>query len=212
MLHFTLDKILSLEKRYRASFINSVLGFKSLCLVGTKNTLGESNLAVFNSFFHLGAHPPLIGFIIRPDTVERTNLNKSWETTTLTSNHGTEAFDKKAHQTSARYPSDASEFDEVGLKEELKEGFSAPFVKDSSIKIALQFREKIDIEINGTIMIIGEIQDIYLPEEILKKDGYVDLIEAGSLTNNGLDSYHKVEKLDRLSYAKTDKPLISIEL
>ena len=212
MLHFTLDKILSLEKRYRASFINSVLGFKSLCLVGTKNTLGESNLAVFNSFFHLGAHPPLIGFIIRPYTVERNTLSNILETKKFTINHVTEAFYKKAHQTSARYPSDTSEFDEVGLKEELKEGFIAPFVKDSSIKIALQFREKIDIEINGTIMIIGEIQDIYLPEEILKKDGYVDLVEAGSLTNNGLDSYHKVEKLDRLSYAKTDKPLISIEL
>ena len=73
------------------------------------------------------------------------------------------------------------------------------------------FRDKIDIEINGTIMIIWEIQDVYLPEEILKNDGYVDLVEAGSLTNNGLDSYHKVEKLDRLSYAKTDKPLTSIE-
>ena len=127
----------------------------------------------------MAAHPPLIGFIIRPDTVERNTLSNILETKKFTINHVTEAFYKKAHQTSARYPSDTSEFDEVGLKEELKEGFIAPFVKDSSIKIALQFREKIDIEINGTIMIIGEIQDIYLPEEILKKDGYVDLAEAG---------------------------------
>jgi flavin reductase (DIM6/NTAB) family NADH-FMN oxidoreductase RutF len=211
MLHLSLDNILNLEKRYRASLINSVLGFKSVSLIGTSSVDRKTNLAIFNSFFHLGAHPPLIGFIIRPDTVERNTLQNILETKYFTINHITEDFYQKAHQTSARYSSDTSEFDAVGLTEEYKGKFYAPFVKESLVQLGIEFKEKKELEINGTIMIIGEIKDIYLPEKIVNKDGYVDLISAGTLTNNGLDSYHKVEKINRLSYAKTDNPLNSIK-
>jgi len=210
MLHLTLKEILNLEQRYRASLINSVLGFKSVNLVGTKSTKGNTNLAIFNSFFHLGANPPLIGFIMRPDTVDRNTLNNILETKEYTVNHITEDFYKKAHQTSAGYPSDVSEFNAVGLTEEYKNGSHAPFVKESNVQLSIELKDKVNIEINGTIMIIGEIKDIYIPENSIKEDGYLDLSALGTITNNGLDSYLNTSKIDRLSYAKTDEPLNSL--
>lgn len=199
------EDINNFEQRYRASLINSLGGFKSLVLIGTRNKEGKSNLAIFNSFFHLGANPPLFGIIIRPDSVERHTLSNILETGVFTVNHVKEDFYKNAHQTSARYPADVSEFEAVGLTEENKPGIYAPFVKESSIKITASFRQKIEVEANGTIMIIGKINHISLPENCLSEDGFIDIEKAGTITCSGLDSYHTTKRLSRLSYAKPDK-------
>ena len=196
--------ILAFEQRYRAMFINSLGGFKSLSLIGTRDGNGRSNLAVFNSFFHMGAHPPLFGFIVRPDSVERHTLNNILATRIFTVNHVREEFYKAAHQTSARYPDDVSEFGAVGLTEESIPGYYAPFVAESHVKIGASFRQKIDIVQNGTIMIIAEIKYVSIPEAALMPDGYVDLEQAGTITSAGLDSYHRTERISRLMYAKPD--------
>jgi len=199
------EDINNFEQRYRASLINSLGGFKSLVLIGTRNKEGKSNLAIFNSFFHLGANPPLFGIIIRPDSVERHTLSNILETSVFTVNHVKEEFYKNAHQTSARYPADVSEFNAAGLTEEAKPGIYAPFVKESSIKITASFRQKIEVEANGTIMIIGKINHISLPENCLSEDGFIDIEKAGTITCSGLDSYHTTKRLSRLTYAKPDK-------
>jgi flavin reductase (DIM6/NTAB) family NADH-FMN oxidoreductase RutF len=78
--YFSSSDIMSFEKRYRAAFINSLGGFKSVCLIGTINNIKQSNLAIFNSIVHIGANPPLIGFVVRPDSVERHTLENILET------------------------------------------------------------------------------------------------------------------------------------
>lgn len=195
----------NMEQRYRAAFINSLGGFKSLVLVGTRNREGNTNLALFSSLFHLGANPPLFGLIFRPATVERHSLSNILETRVFTVNHVNETFYEAAHQSSARYPAEISEFNATGLEEEYKTGFYPPFVKQSRIKFGAAFRQKIDIEQNGTTLIIAEIQHVYLPEDCLLPDGFIDLEAAGTITVSGLDSYHKTEKLARLSYAKANQ-------
>jgi flavin reductase (DIM6/NTAB) family NADH-FMN oxidoreductase RutF len=199
------QEILDFEQRYRATFINSIGGFKSLVLIGTQNKSGNTNLAIFNSYFHIGANPPLFGIIVRPDSVERHTLSNILETGEFSVNHVKKDFYKQAHQTSARYPSITSEFNACGLNEEFHPGFYAPFVKESSIKIHAQLKQKLEIEANGTIMIIAKINHIFLPENCLLNDGFVDLESAGTITCSGLDSYHLTKKIGRLSYAKPDK-------
>lgn len=199
---YTSADIAALEQRYRATFINSLGGFKSLALVGTRNGDGQSNLAVFNSFFHVGANPPLFGFIIRPDSVERHTLANIMDTKVFTVNHVREDFYKAAHQASARYPKEISEFEATGLTEENLPGYYAPFVAESAIKISASFRQKIDIALNNTIMIIAEIKYISIPGDVVMPDGYVDIEKAGTITCAGVDSYHRTERIARLSYAK----------
>ncbi len=206
MKHFTTELIDSMDKRYRAMFINSLTGFKSVALIGTKSNTNLENLAIFNSLVHLGAHPPLIGLVIRPDSVDRHTLENILESNYYTINQIKEEFFEKAHQTSARYPKGKSEFEATGLTPIYKDDFTAPFVAESSIQFGVEFKERIDLKINGTVFIVGQIQQIYLPESIIHEDGFVDLSEAGTITNSGLDSYHRTEKISRLPYAK---PLFS---
>ena len=112
-----------------------------------------------------------------------------------------EWFDR-AHQTSARFPSGYSEFEPCGFKEFYIEGFKAPFVAQSSIQIALEMRDLIDISINNTKMLIGEIVHVSMDDSILESDGYVDHLKAGTVTVAGLDSYFTTSHLARLAYAK----------
>jgi flavin reductase (DIM6/NTAB) family NADH-FMN oxidoreductase RutF len=201
-MNINAQQLNDMEARYRASLINSLGGYKSVVLIGTKSADKTSNLAIFNSFFHIGANPPLCGFIVRPDVSPRHTLQNILETNYYTVNHIHEGIYKNAHQTAARYAADVSEFNEVNLTEEYLEGYDVPLVKESNLKFICEYQQKIDLEINGTIMIIGQIKEIILPEQCLGLDGFIDLELAGTITCSGLDSYHKTEKIGRLTYAK----------
>lgn len=193
---------MEMEQRKRAHLINSIGGFKSVCLIGTADAAGTTNLAIFSSIVHIGANPPLICFIMRPDSVERHTLSNILNTGVYTINHINEAIYRQAHQTSARYPQHISEFEATGLSVEYKDDHKAPFVKESNIQLRVAFRQRIDLAINNTIMIIGEIRQLYFPADCLSEDGYVDIEKAGTVSCSGLDSYHTTQRLQRLEYAK----------
>ncbi len=198
------------EKQKTVHLINSLGGFKSVALVGTSDQHGTTNLSIFSSFFHIGANPPLIGMIFRPSPPERDTMRNIIETGFYTINHINESIYKQAHQTSARYDAAISEFDVTGLNTEYKKNFFAPFVAESNIQLGIEFKEKMDIAINNTTVIIGEIVHIYIPEDCLYADGFIDLEKANTITCSGLDSYHKTVKLNRLSYAKPNKEITII--
>ena len=208
--HITHNEIMNMEKHERVHFANNIGGFKSLGLIGTQNNKNQTNLAIVDSILHIGSNPPLFGMVFRPGVVERHTLENILETGFYTINHINEKIHKQAHQTSARYDRDCSEFDETGLIPEYKNDFFAPFVKESNVKLALEFKEKITLSINNTVLIIGEVKEVYFPKDCLKKDGFLDIEKAASLTCSGLDSYHKTTRISRLSYAKANKEIISI--
>lgn len=202
--YLTHESIKQLEQRKRAALINSLSGFKSLNLVGTTNKQGQTNLAIFNSVFHLGAHPPLMGMIVRPDSVERHTLENILETNYYTLNHVNEDIYLQAHQTSARYSRLESEFESTQLTAIYNNDFLAPYVKESHIRIGLKLVDSKDIELNGTTLLIGEIQQLYFPQNCETTDGYLDIEKAGTIAGTGLDGYHLTKKINRLSYAKTN--------
>lgn len=201
----TLDSILAMEKRYRAAFINSLLGPKPGNLVGTQNRRHQANLAIMSSAFHLGASPPLVGLIIRPDVSPRHTLQNILDTGYYTLNQLNASIVVPGHQTSARYPEEVSEFEATGLTTEQIRQFPAPFVRESLIKIGLKLLEHHPIKINGTHLIIGEVQLVSVPQQAIGDDGHIDLVSADAVGITGLDSYHRLEQLQRLSYAKVDK-------
>ena len=202
-----LDKkqIISLDKRYRVQLINSITGLKSAHLVGTIDKNNQTNLAIISSVFHLGADPALIGMIFRPDVSPRHSLENIRETKVCTLNHVNSSIYKSAHQTSARYPREVSEFDACDLVAEYKGEFKAPFVRDSNIQLALKLEDEKKIELNNTHMLIMSIETIYMKEDYLAKDGNVMLAAADSIAVGGLDSYYEARLIERLPYAKPTK-------
>ena len=211
MRTITLEEINEFEKRYRTNLINCLSGIKSVNLIGTKSKEGQTNLAIFNSVIHLGAHPPLMGFIQRPDSVERHTFENIQSTSFFTINAVSEEIHKQAHQTSARYDKSESEFDEVSLKSVFIDDFHAPFVAKSPLKIGLECVDIIPIPFNNTQLVIGKIILIQLDEAYLKPDGFLSLHDQGIVGGTGLDSYLSTKEIARYSYAKPDRPLDNID-
>ncbi|CAA0255419.1 conserved hypothetical protein [Tenacibaculum maritimum] len=201
-MQFTRKDIDALEHLYKINFVNSLSGFKSANLIATKSVKEVTNVAVFSSVVHYGSAPPILGFVLRPTTVRRNTYDNIKETEFYTINHITESMIHEAHHTSAKYPSEISEFDKTALTEVYKNGFHAPFVKESSVQIAMKYVEEYPIEINNTLLILGEIVAVYVDEVLVEKDGFINLSKNETVAINGLDAYVTPANSKRLPYQR----------
>lgn len=202
IMHWEGKQIEKLEKEFRRNLINSLSGHKSCNLVGTANTDGDNNLAIFNSVMHIGANPPLLGFVMRPTTVPRHTYNNIKATQYFTINSVQKEIMAKAHQTSANYPAFLSEYEEVGFTPQYSSLHTAPYVKESVIKIGLELTEELPVKSNGTIIIIGRVIEIIMPASIVSTDGFINLTKEHIVSGIGLDGYCEPKLLQRFQYAR----------
>jgi flavin reductase (DIM6/NTAB) family NADH-FMN oxidoreductase RutF len=200
------EELSEMEHLFKINLVNSITGYKSANLIGTIDEASQqTNLAVFSSVTHFGSEPPLIGFVLRPTTVFRGTYNNIKKTGYYTINHINASIIEAAHHTSAKYPAEISEFDETNLTAAFENGFLAPYVKEARVKIGLEFKQEIPIELNGTILILGQIKELIIPEECLQKDGFLDLNRAETVAVSGLDAYHLPKRLARFEYARPNQ-------
>ena len=202
MNYFNNKDINSLEHLYKINLINSCAGYKSANLIATKSTDDKTNLSIFSSVIHLGSSPPLLGFILRPTSVPRNTYENIMETGYFTINHIYEKILKDAHHTSAKYDRNISEFDVTGLETDYKDNFFAPFVKNSPLQLAMKYIEEYNIISNGTKLVIGEIQGLYIKKELLEDDGFINLSKGAIAAINGLNGYSIPNLKERIEYQK----------
>lgn len=191
-----------LDQRERANLINSLTGYKSANLLGTVNAQGQSNLALMTSVFHIGANPPLVGLLIRPHSVPRHSLENIIDQGEYTLNMVTRDIYRQAHQSSARYPREQSEFLAVGLAEDYSGTLKAPYVANSPVKTGLKLVETQTLAVNDTVLVIGEVVELYVEAALIGDDGQLNLDAANAVAISGLDEYHSASSLGRLGYAK----------
>ena len=204
-MHYTRDQINNLEKIKKINLINSCSGYKSANLIGTISKEGITNVAVFSSVTHLGSNPPTLGFILRPTTVPRDTYKNILESGVFTINHIFENIIEDAHHTSAKYEEVISEFDITGLEDEYYNDCIAPFVKGSPVQMEMKFIEEYHIKSNNVIHIIAEIKNLYVKDDILKKDGFLDLAKGKVAAINGLDAYAIADNNTRFNYQRPKK-------
>ena len=202
---YTKEDIDKLDTITKLKIINSVTGIKPANLIGTINKQGQTNLAVFSSIVHLGSSPALLGFISRPQTAEAGHTFRNIkENGYYTINHIHPDFVKQAHYTSGKFDANISEFDRCNLSEEYNNNFKAPFVKESTFKMGMIFKEAIDIKLNGTILIIGEIEHLIMPDNAIV-EGDIDLELTNSVGISGLNSYYALKKIEKHPYVRVNE-------
>ena len=201
-MHYDKKAIDQLDRVTRLKIINSVTGIKPGNLIGTIGENGATNLAVFSSIIHLGSNPSLLGFISRPQTEEVGHtLRNILQTEYYTINHIHPEFVEKAHYTSAKFSSDVSEFDTCNLSEEYINHFKAPFVQESIFKMGLRFKEALDIKLNGTVLVIGEIEELVIADKAFVNED-IDLEASEGVGISGLNTYYSLKKIDSYPYAR----------
>ena len=202
MHKFTRIDIDKMSKIFRLNLINSITGYKSANLIGTKTDNKINNVAIFSSVTHLGSDPPLIGFITRPENGNRNTYNNILKNKIFTINHIVKNQIISAHQSSAKYPKNVSEFNKTDLKAEFKNNFDAPFVKDSPVQIGCSFVNKYFIKENKTTLMIGQVEMLFINKKLLVEDGFVQLDREDVITVNGLDGYALPKLIKRIPYAR----------
>lgn len=206
MRSFSLNDIQNMARIPRLTLINTITGFKSGNLIGTVDTEGVTNLALFSSAIHIGSEPPLIGLVTRPVVEDGKTSRHTYQNIKnsgfFTINHINSDIIEQAHQTSASYPDGVSEFEAVGLTPQYLGENPAPFVLESHIKMGLEYVEEYFIEANKTILVIGKVVELYLPDDGLDDKGNLDLALAKTIAVSGLDTYHTTEMVTRLPYAR----------
>jgi flavin reductase (DIM6/NTAB) family NADH-FMN oxidoreductase RutF len=205
-MHFTQNDIKNLERVKRLNLINSITGIKPANLIGTISSKQETNLAIFSSVMHLGSDPALLGFILRPaQDVPRHTFENIMENGFYTINHVQTPFIEKAHYTSTKFKKEDSEFEKCQLTEEYIGDFKAPFVKESTIKLGMKFVESIPIKLNNTLLIIGEIVHLIIPDTAVDANGYMDLGLLDNVGISGLNSYYKLEKITDFPFTRPNE-------
>ncbi len=202
MKYFDTNAIKNLKKVYKLNLINSITGYKSANMIGSRSNSGVENLAIFSSITHLGSNPALLSFTLRPNTVPRHTYKNFKENQVFTVNHVTLNQIEEAHHTSAKYDEEISEFNQTGLNPEYKNDFYAPFVKGSPVQLGCRYLNEYDIIENGCVLIVAAIEHIFIENQLLKDDGWVKLEDGDVMTINGLDGYALPKLRKRLDYAR----------
>ena len=202
MQFFDNKDISNLDKIYKINLINSCSGFKSANLLGSISINGNPNVAIFSSVTHLGSSPPTLGFILRPTTVPRDTYKNIKEFGVFTINHIWEDVIEDAHHTSAKYPEGISEFNMTNLESEFKGKFEAPFVKNAPVQMSMKFIEEIYVPSNDVMLIVAQIQELYVQDKLLQEDGLINLSKGNIVTINGLDTYAVPKFKKQLSYQR----------
>lgn len=199
------NEIQELERKYRLNLINSLTGVKPANLIGTRSEDGLDNLAIFSSVVHLGSNPAQLGMISRPQgDVPKDTYANLLETGVYTINQVSASFIKNAHYTSAKLPRQASEFDRMNLEREFIADFHAPFVKESQVKMGMKHLQNIDLP-NGCILIIGEVQLIQCPDDVVNEKGQLQLDQYDAAGIGGLNTYYSLKHLDTFPYVRENE-------
>ncbi|MGB0391489.1 MAG: flavin reductase family protein [Salibacteraceae bacterium] len=202
----TKQDLKSFNHVHRLNIVNSISGVKQACLIGTKSKNGKDNLGLFNSIFHIGSDPGLLGFVMRPSKdVRRDTLENIIESGYYTINHVHQSILVNSHYTSAKIESEKSEFTSCNLTPEYVKDFPAPFVGESYIRIGMRFLEQMPIKYNGTTIIVGQIECVEFPNSIINEKGLIDFDMAKNVVVSGLNKYYQVGHILDMPYARPNQ-------
>lgn len=204
-MYLNRNSINRLEKIERINLMNSVTGVKSVLLIGTINKNNSTNLAIFSSIVHISSNPSLIGFFIRTNKkIRRDTLENVVENKCFTLNHIHTSSIKNSHFTSIKFHKDISEFSTCGFTEQYIDGFSAPFVAESNVKLGLKLKEIVKFESTFSKFVIGEVEHIFLKDRFLEDNHTMNLEKSDSISVGGLNTYYKSKKYSYLPYARLE--------
>ena len=74
-------------------------------------------------------------------------------------------------------------------------------MKNAPLQLGCRYLNEYQIKENDTSIIIGQIEHIFIEEEMLLEDGWVQLDKGGVVAINGLDGYAIPKLIERFTYA-----------
>jgi len=187
----------SLEHRELSHVLTDVVVPRPIAWVSTVSDRGIYNLAPFSAYSMVGARPMLVCLSVgttrdgqKKDTILNIELTKEFVINVVT-----EDLAEAMNKTSAPYPRDVSEYDEVGLTPVKADLVKAPMVGESPINMECRVYQILEFGEAPRLsnLVIGEILLIHIADELYDKQSgrIIGLKAVGRLGGDG-DMYCRV--------------------
>ncbi|MFC1942772.1 flavin reductase family protein [Chloroflexota bacterium] len=188
---------MSLKHRDLAHLLTDVVVPRPIAWVSTVSEQGIYNIAPFSAYSMVGIRPLLLCFSVgttregqKKDTILNIELTKEFVISIVT-----EEVAEAMNKTSAPYPSDVSEYEEVGLTSLKADLVKAPMVGESPINMECRAIQILEFGQAPTLtnLVIGEILLIHVADEYYDKpSGRITGLKAvGRLGGDG-DIYCRI--------------------
>jgi len=69
----------------------------------------------------------------------------------------------------------------------------------------MRFLEAIPIPLNGTVMVVGEIQHLVVPDASIEEQGHINLTTINNVGISGINSYYALNKIAQFPYARPEE-------
>ena len=182
-----------LDRRATHELIMSAVVPRPIAFVSTVGEDGIYNLAPFSAFNSLALKPVVLGFSVGPrrdgqkkDTLKNIEFSKDFVVNVVN-----EALAGAMNLTSADYPSNVDEFEQVGLTPVKSDIVKAPMVAESPVNMEcqlvqiLKFGEAPDV----THVVIGQVVMVHVKDELWSGD-YIEPTKLTAIGRiGGLDGY-----------------------
>jgi flavin reductase (DIM6/NTAB) family NADH-FMN oxidoreductase RutF len=187
----------SLKHRDLAHLLTDVVVPRPIAWISTVDERGIYNLAPFSSYSMVSNRPLLICFSVgttrdgqKKDTILNIELTKEFVISVVT-----EDLAEAMNKTSAPYPRDISEYEEVGLTPVKADLVKAPMVGESPINMECRVLQILEFGQAPALssLVIGEILLIHVADELYdKQSGRISGLKAvGRLGGDG-DIYCRI--------------------
>jgi len=164
---------------------------RPIAWVSTVGKDGIFNLAPFSAFGTICVRPPIVYISVGSPPGEKKDTLRNIEFTgDFVINMVDESLAEKMNQTAAGYPSEVSEFTEVGLTPLPSDKVRSPRVAESPISMECKLERILEFGDSQNVnrMVIGEIVRAHLRDDILR-DGLVDASKLKAIARLGADFY-----------------------
>ncbi len=167
---------------------------RPIAFVGTKNNVGQDNLAPFSFFNGFGANPPMVGF--SPAISGRTgkpkdtlvNIRETKEFTISVVNY---SIANQMSLSSCEFLSDVDEFEKSGLTKEKSRLIQPYGVSESPIIFECKLVDIIEMggKPGSGNLILGEILAFHVKDNIINESGIIDEKSMNLIGRMGYGNY-----------------------
>jgi flavin reductase (DIM6/NTAB) family NADH-FMN oxidoreductase RutF len=200
MRTFSAKTLKELERAFRTALINEVSGVRTVFL-GITHSGDQFNAAPLSNITHVGANPPQLSILFRPDNGSRHTLSNYRSTGKITLVAMPEKSAQLIHQCSADYGPDTFELEAIETPTIQLQGHHNPVPKEFLWAIDLQWIEQFELN-NQCIYTVGEIQQITYSNKVeIKDDGHLQFADELAVVL-GLKQYSGVKNFIKRPYPK----------
>ncbi len=163
---------LGAEDAYR--LITGIVVPRPIAWVSTMSDAGVVNLAPFSAFTFVSPKPPMLAISVgRKAGVYKDTARNILSTEEFVVHIADSTLMKAVHDSSAEFPADVSEIDELNLETEPSEQIRPPRVAAAPIAMECRFRQCIEFGETRSRLIVGEIVLFHIRDD-LYSNGKID--------------------------------------